>query len=135
MDLVFMRMALEEAKKCKPVSSAFNVGAVLVRDGQVLSTGYSRELEGNTHAEQVCLIKHPDASGCTIYSTMEPCGKRSVGNLPCAQRIIEHKISRVVQAAIEPETFVGESIGTHLLVEAGIIVDTIQELQQEALEL
>jgi pyrimidine deaminase RibD-like protein len=73
-DKYFMEMAIECANKCVPVESAFNVGAVLVdSNGVVLSTGYSRELPGNTHAEECCLLKLSNlesARNCTIYSTM-----------------------------------------------------------------
>jgi pyrimidine deaminase RibD-like protein len=67
MDLDYMKLAILEANKCTPVETAFNVGAILISSsGEILSTGfnppritqgYSRELPGNTHAEQCCLLK------------------------------------------------------------------------------
>ena len=62
--LNFLKEALREAQKCKPVLSAFCVGCVLVTHwphpnspGIILSKGYSRELPGNTHAEANALAK------------------------------------------------------------------------------
>ena len=40
----FMKMAIEEAEKCGETQTQFNVGCVLVHNGQVISTGHSREL-------------------------------------------------------------------------------------------
>ena len=54
----FMKMAIEEAEKCGETQTQFNVGCVLVHNGQVISTGHSRELPGNTHAEQCALEKY-----------------------------------------------------------------------------
>lgn len=46
------------AHSCVPVARAFNVGAVLTDGaGRLLTTGFSRELPGNTHAEECCLLK------------------------------------------------------------------------------
>ena len=56
-DSIYFQLAIDCAQKSIPVDSAYCVGAVLVRDNVILSTGYSRELPGNTHAEEVCLIK------------------------------------------------------------------------------
>ena len=135
-DKVFMQMAIVEAGKSIPVPTAFCVGAVLVNQDKVLSTGFSRELEGNTHAEQVCLMKLKDpelAHGATIYSTMEPCGLRLSGNTPCAHLLIQAKISRVVVGVMEPTTFVGPSQGKRLLLEHGIQVDVLPGFESECL--
>ncbi|KAJ3326673.1 DRAP deaminase, partial [Kappamyces sp. JEL0680] len=100
-DHSYMQLAIAQAGRCVPLPSAFSVGACLVSPaGTVLATGYSRELPGNTHAEECCLLKLADrslAKGATIYSTMEPCGKRLSGNRCCALLIIEAGIARVVQ--------------------------------------
>ncbi|KAF9915571.1 DRAP deaminase [Lobosporangium transversale] len=67
----FMKLAIEQAKMSIPVQSGFCVGAVLVQETypdpnsdfpqedrfRVVATGFSRELEGNTHAEECCLLK------------------------------------------------------------------------------
>jgi pyrimidine deaminase RibD-like protein len=61
----FLQLALNEARKCDPVPTAFCVGCVIVTSTNVaskdqpiiLATGYSRELDGNTHAEANALDK------------------------------------------------------------------------------
>ena len=63
--LEYLQLALHEARKCVPVPTAFCVGCVIVTHIEVaaknqpiiLATGYSRELEGNTHAEANALAK------------------------------------------------------------------------------
>ncbi|KAG9323575.1 hypothetical protein KVV02_004825 [Mortierella alpina] len=71
MHIHFMKLAIEQANLSVPVPSGYCVGAVLVQEThpdpdsdlpqvdrfRVVATGYSRELPGNTHAEECCLIK------------------------------------------------------------------------------
>ncbi|CDH15361.1 probable Bifunctional protein RIB2 [Zygosaccharomyces bailii ISA1307] len=120
----YMELALEQASHCEPTKTAFSVGAVLVHDNQVLSTGYSRELPGNTHAEQCALEKYfSEHSGedlpenTIIYTTMEPCSFRLSGNEPCAQRILSTngKIKTVFVGVLEPDTFVKNNSSRNLL--------------------
>ena len=129
MDSLYMERAVELSKQAVPVLSAYSVGALLVYKDQILTTGYSRERPGNTHAEEVCLIKaaesfidHQVLQECTIYSTMEPCGERLSGKEPCAFRIIKAGIKRVVIGAKEPSTFIQNCAGLRLLQNAGIEV-------------
>ena len=128
-DESFMLRACEEAKRCEAVDTAYNVGAVLVSaDGSRTTTGFSRELPGNTHAEQVALHKMLEeggteaARGGTIYCTMEPCSKRLSGNESCTSRILQAGVARVVMAAREPDTFVACE-GVDLLQAGGVQVD------------
>ncbi|KAF1984241.1 cytidine deaminase-like protein [Aulographum hederae CBS 113979] len=137
----YMRLALSEAQKSPPKPTNFCVGAVLVDEGTntILATGYTLELPGNTHAEQCCLQKHASAHNLpeesvgkalppdtVIYTTMEPCGKRSPGNTPCVDRILRTKldgksgIKKVYIGVTEPEKFAGENVGQTKLKEAGI---------------
>lgn len=140
-----MRLALDEARKSIPIETAFCVGAVIVsspehhsQPAQIVATGYSRELPGNTHAEQCALDKlaGSEASsagdgtelldGASIYTTMEPCSTRLSGNVPCVQRILLSGIKTVYIGVEEPRDFV-ECEGTRLLREAGrqvfVVVD------------
>lgn len=58
LDMNLMKQALIEARKCISVPTAYNVGAIITdSNGNIVSRGFSRELEGNTHAEEVALIK------------------------------------------------------------------------------
>ena len=123
----YMELALEEAKKCDGTESAFSVGALLVKDGKVLATGYSRELPGNTHAEQCALEKYYTENntrnvpeGTIIYTTMEPCSERLSGNLPCVDRILETNIKTVFVGVLEPTTFIANNIGKEKLTKAGV---------------
>ncbi len=126
-DVQMMVAACQLAQKCTPVDSAYNVGAVLLDSGgHLIATGYSRELPGNTHAEQCALLKAEEAErsteGGTIYSSMEPCSTRLSGNESCTSRIIKAGIQRVVLAEMEPAHFV-KCEGIKILQAAGIQVD------------
>ena len=135
-DADFMKLAIEEAKKCKSVQSAFNVGAILVTNDKIVA-GYSRELEGNTHAEQCCLLKVNGEVGSlphstsVLYTTMEPCGERLSGKMCCAQLIITGGIKRVVYGCKEPGNFINTTKGLKLLIDAGIEVVHLEELESE----
>ncbi|CAO3682835.1 unnamed protein product [Rhizopus stolonifer] len=132
-DLMFMTMCIEEANKSIPAPSAYCVGAVLVQNGQVLSKGYSRELPGNTHAEECALAKtEGDVSEAVMYTTMEPCSQRLSGNRPCVDGIIEAKIKRVVVGVREPPNLVNcEGIG--LLEKHGIEILVVPDVQEKCL--
>jgi tRNA pseudouridine synthase 8/2,5-diamino-6-(5-phospho-D-ribitylamino)-pyrimidin-4(3H)-one deaminase len=108
----FMSIALKLSMNCDKTTAAFNVGCVLVdiKGNEVISMGYSRELPGNTHAEECAIMKLPeDYSGVfDLYTTMIPCSKRLSGKKSCSQIIIENKkrIRNVYYAYHEPENFV-----------------------------
>ncbi|EEQ38250.1 putative bifunctional RIB2 protein [Clavispora lusitaniae] len=138
----FMELALENARKCGETQTQFNVGAVLVLDGQVLSTGHSRELPGNTHAEQCALEKYFEKTGqrnvpegTEIYTTMEPCSLRLSGNLPCVDRIIATNIKTCYVGVVEPDTFVENNTGQAKLREAGVEYIHIPGYEDEALKI
>ncbi|KAL8655643.1 MAG: hypothetical protein Q9210_000753 [Variospora velana] len=101
--LGYMRLALSLAENSPPKPTNYRVGAVLVDEGtnQILSTGFTLELPGNTHAEQCALRKYSSAKNVpeeavasvlptqtVLYTTMEPCQTRSAGNTPCVERIL-----------------------------------------------
>jgi len=152
--LSYMRLALDLARKSPPKPTNFCVGTVLLdpTKDEVLSTGYTLELEGNTHAEQCCLTKLATQSelpenrvgeiiplNTILYTTMEPCSVRLSGNLPCVQRILNIRkddklcIGKVVCGVKEPEKFVGENLGRALLENAGITVLYVNGLEDEIL--
>lgn len=127
--VAYMEQALLHAKRAIPVHTAYNVGCVIVDPStdEVISTGFSRELPGNTHAEECALHKlvTRTAEGCDLYSTMEPCSKRLSGKTSCCARIIRHRIRRVFIGSLEPDAFV-ECEGVRLLREANITVVFVQ---------
>ena len=123
-DIRFMSMALEEAQKGRGFTNPNPmVGAVIVRDGQVLAKGYHHRCgEGHAEVEAFKAAGDQDVTGATMYVTLEPCshyGKTP----PCADKIIEKKIGRVVVAALDPNPLVAGN-GIRKLQEAGIEVET-----------
>ncbi len=151
----YMRFALSLAEKSDPKPTNFRVGAVLVDEAsnQILSTGYTLELPGNTHAEQCCFEKFSASKGVAaddvgtvlpestvLYTTIEPCNKRSIGNLPCTERILKTRsaakggIKTVYLGVKEPETFVGENKGRAKLEEAGIECVHVTGFEKEILD-
>lgn len=140
----YMELALEQATKCEPTTTAFSVGAALVNGTEVISTGYSRELPGNTHAEQCALVKYFNSTDSDelpedtiLYTTMEPCSFRLSGNDPCVQRIINTngKIKTVFVGVLEPDTFVKDNSSRTLLQRQGIDYIKIPGYEQKATEL
>ena len=123
-----MIKAMKLAKNAPKSTTAFSVGAILASNHQIIAQSYSRELSHNSHAEQNCFLKIPNdtilPSHLTLYTTMEPCGKRSVGNTCCADLLIsflnEHsEIERmlVVVGCKEPNDLVEKTIGIKKLEE------------------
>ncbi|OLY84819.1 Diaminohydroxyphosphoribosylamino-pyrimidine deaminase [Smittium mucronatum] len=132
----FMNLAIQQAFMAPTVSTAFNVGSVVVVDDVVMSTGYSREHPGNTHAAEVALAKlNPQklSHGSSLYNTMEPCSHRLSGKESCADRIIRAGVAKVYIGVKEPSTF-SECKGCQTLLDAGIDVIYMQMLQERCLE-
>ena len=78
----FMRLALEEARRGIENDDGGPFGAVIVRDGKVISKAHNEVLKRNdptAHAEILAIreassiLKSYDLSTCEIYSTSEPC--------------------------------------------------------------
>ncbi|KAJ6049825.1 hypothetical protein N7444_006541 [Penicillium canescens] len=139
----YIKKCLTLAEKSPPRPTNFRVGALLLSrkdndptfsDDRILSTGYTMELAGNTHAEQCCFSNYaavhnvPDDQVSTVlpaepgrmlimYVTMEPCGKRLSGNVPCAQRIARTT----------------EGVERGMLTEAGIEWEHVSGLEREIL--
>jgi pyrimidine deaminase RibD-like protein len=136
-DIKYMNLSIQEAKKSLPAPQAYCVGAALVScKGELLSTGFSRELPGNTHAEECALAKLDksiDLTESTMYTTMEPCSVRLSGNRPCSSRIIESKIKRVIVGVREPPNLV-TCEGINLLEKEGIQVMIVPNVQEACLE-
>jgi pyrimidine deaminase RibD-like protein len=148
--LSYLRLALALSRFSPPKPTNYRVGAVLVSSASntILSTGFTLELPGNTHAEQCCLqklaSKHDvleenvgDAilDDAVLYTTMEPCNFRLSGNLPCVDRILRaKKIKKVYVGVKEPETLVKENEGRKRLEEAVIEYVHVPGLEQEILE-
>ena len=129
----FMEAAIELAKKAPMSNKAFSVGAIVVCNGEIICTGYSRELSDSVHAEEVCIQKLSkmgiDPSTLVMYSTMEPCGERLSGKRCCAELIADSKIPIVVVGALEPSVFIKLTKGIEKLKEYGIQLIMLSDLQ------
>lgn len=105
------------------------VGAVVVKDGQIIGEGYHARA-GERHAEVVAIENAiDDVSGATLYVTLEPCshyGKTP----PCTELIIEKDIRRVVIAVLDPNPLIAGR-GAKRLRDSGILV-TVGVLERKA---
>lgn len=115
-DREYMRIALDLARKGSPSPNPY-VGAVVVKDGDIIGKGYHKKA-GGPHAE-VHALKGIDGRGATLYVTLEPCshyGKTP----PCTDVIVTAGITRVVCALKDPNPLVE---GIAVLRSKGIDVD------------
>jgi pyrimidine deaminase RibD-like protein len=103
-----MDLAVRLAEKSIPEEGGPHpmVGAVIARDGHVLQTGFRGEggVPGGhvPHAEEAALAKLTGAQAAqtTVYTTLEPCTSRK--RMPCAQRLIDRQVERVVIGMLDP---------------------------------
>ena len=114
-DAEFMQRALELAREGAR-SGEVPVGAVLVRDGEILGQGFNAPISSKdptAHAEIVALR---DAArregnyrlpGSVLYVTLEPCTM-------CVGAIVHARVERIVFAAREPRAGVVCSQGSDL---------------------
>ena len=99
-DVAFMREAMALAKMAEEIDEV-PVGALIVRDGQIISRAYNTRETSKcaTHHAEILAIEEAcrvlggwRLPGCTLYVTMEPCAM-------CAGAIINARIPRVVYGA------------------------------------
>ncbi|MCS7204716.1 MAG: nucleoside deaminase [Leptospiraceae bacterium] len=98
----YLNVALKQAKLAEKKWEV-PVGAVLVKEGKIISKGHNLRVTKNNgiyHAEVVAIIKACKKlktwrlDGCILYTTLEPC-------LMCSGAIIQTRISKVVFGAID----------------------------------
>ena len=111
LDRQFMQQALDQAKLAANAGEV-PVGAVLVRDGEVISTGFNQPItnsDPSAHAEMMALrAAASDESnyrlpGTTLYVTLEPCTM-------CAGAMMHARVDRVVFGATDPKTGAAGSV-------------------------
>lgn len=131
MSAEFLREALELARRGKGQTSPNPaVGAVLVRDGEVVGRGF-HTYGGLKHAEVLALDEAgARARGATLYINLEPCSHQGRTG-PCADALIAAGVSRVVAAMPDPNPHVAGE-GFRKLRAAGIEVERAQEFVAEA---
>lgn len=132
-DQIYMKKAIELAKKgAGNVNPNPMVGAVIVKNGEIIGSGYHKEF-GGPHAEVNAIDSCSDGlDGSTIYVTLEPCchhGKTP----PCTDLIIKSSIERVVIGSVDNNPIVSGK-GIQILKSHGILVD-IDVLKSECDEL
>lgn len=134
----YMKEALELAKKGMGfVSPNPMVGAVIVKDGEIIGRGWHKKY-GGLHAEREafadCDSKGIDCTGADMYVTLEPCchyGKTP----PCTEAVIQHRIGHVYVGSSDPNPLVAGK-GTEILrqhgieVTEGILKDECDELNE-----
>ena len=106
-----MRIALDQARNAALVGEV-PVGAVVMRAGQVIATGYNRPITGHdptAHAEIVALrhaavlLANYRLPECELYVTLEPCAM-------CAMALLHARFKRVVFGARDPKTGAAGSV-------------------------
>lgn len=100
-----MRLALEAAARAKGAGEV-PVGAVVVKDGEVIATGFNQPIGRHdpTHHAEIAALRSASEMlgnyrlpGCTLYVTLEPC-------VMCAGAMMHARLARVVFGAADPKT-------------------------------
>jgi len=120
-DRKFMQKAIDLAEKGRGRTSPNPiVGAVIVRDGEVISTGYHRKA-GADHAEVDAIKNSPvPVKDSTIYVSLEPCSIQG-RTPPCTDALIRNEFKKVIIGAVDPNPEVNGN-GIRKLKDAGIEV-------------
>ena len=139
-DEVFMRLALDLASQANAIDEV-PVGAVVVRDGEVIGRGFNAPIstrDPTAHAELQALRDAAQTLGnyrlnaCDLYVTLEPCAM-------CAGAIQHARIARVVYGALDPKTgacgsvidlFAEQRLNHHASVTAGVLADECAQILQ-----
>ena len=140
-DRLFMRAALDQARNAQTVGEV-PVGAVVVRDGRILATGFNQPIgahDATAHAEIAAMRAASQAIGnyrlvgCELYVTLEPCAM-------CAGAMMHARIARVVFGAPDPKTgaagsvvdlFAEPRLNHHTEVVGGVLADETGALLTE----
>ncbi|GJL60952.1 MAG: riboflavin biosynthesis protein RibD [Nitrospirales bacterium] len=102
-DDTYMKRALSLAAKGKGRTNPNPmVGAVIVKDGQIVGEAYHRQ-SGEPHAEILALHQAgPRARGAVLYVTLEPCCHTNKRTPPCVPLLIQSGLARICVAMVDP---------------------------------
>lgn len=110
-DAAWMNLALEQAQLAEQAGEV-PIGALVIKDGNILGQGHNRTLLGHdpaAHAEIIALrqaaarIGNHRLTGCEMFVTIEPCAM-------CAGAMIQARIARLVYAAPDPKAGAAGSV-------------------------
>ena len=136
-----MRLALDQAQNAW-LSGEVPVGAVIMRNGQVIATGYNRPIttsDPTAHAELVALrhaaqlLENYRLPDCELYVTLEPCAM-------CAMALMHARFKRVVFGAVDPKTgaagsvlnlFAESRLNHHTELQGGVMADACGNILRE----
>ncbi len=141
LDRQFMQEALEQARLAA-LAGEVPVGAILVRDGQVIGRGFNQPIgnhDPSAHAEMLALrtaaqgVANYRLPGATLYVTLEPC-------VMCSGAMLHARIDRVVFGAPDPKTgaagsvldiFASKQINHQTQVEGGILAEECGQILRD----
>lgn len=136
-----MRLALDQAQNAW-LAGEVPVGAVIMRAGQVIATGYNRPItthDPTAHAEVVALrhaaqlLENYRLPECELFVTLEPCAM-------CAMALMHARFKRVVFAAPDPKTgvagsvinlFANTQLNHHTEVVGGVLAEPASEMLKQ----
>jgi diaminohydroxyphosphoribosylaminopyrimidine deaminase/5-amino-6-(5-phosphoribosylamino)uracil reductase len=135
-DEFYMRRALRLAAKAWGMTSPNPmVGAVIVKNGKILSQGFHKK-PGTPHAEALAIeAAAPNAKGSTLYVNLEPCCHTEKRTPPCTKAIINAGIEKVVVGMVDPNPKVsGRGIAelerADIEVRTGVLDDRAREFNE-----
>jgi len=138
LDHQFMEQAIEQAQLAAAANEV-PVGAVLVRDGKVISRGFNQPIshhDPSAHAEMLALREAARVEvnyrlpGTTLYVTLEPCAM-------CSGAILHARVERLVFGTPDPKTgaagsvldvFSSKEINHQTSVEGGVMSEECGQL-------
>jgi tRNA(adenine34) deaminase len=132
-DELFMHAALELARQAEQASEV-PVGAVVVKDGEIIGRGFNspiRQCDPSAHAEMMAMrdaarnIGNYRLPDCELFVTLEPC-------LMCVGAMFHARIARVIYGASDPKTgaagsvlnlFTEQRLNHHAVVQGGVLAE------------